>query len=1340
MTELTTQLPKLPTKNLQDGAEIIDSDGNIWVYDAQVHGWVLQGHSEFAEIVSETNDGLITPDIYKHLRYIEGELAGGVKLDIFKIRPALSSYWYYLLSSNKTIKFEPEGQEDLRIEVNKPRLFNLLSQNKCRGSRGDQGIKGPTGKNGILGKREREYNPEIDDNTLFIDASVAVLLDTPISLRIYDSNVGIPDINIYIQIDSGDYSVKFSNLDIDQSTSFSYDRDTEKLTGNVVLDDSWPTPDLWRYKVGQIGDRGNRGIDGRNFLVVNGESYIDSNVRATQAAVSMRVGGTADTIYYFPSSVFETNCVSKLNIRNIDLVAASLSNALLAVDMVVTECKPVTKYLFEIPVKSRPDMVLPDWTPLDVCWDQNYWQVSKYEWSQFTKVTSDLQQWPVANETESGDPAYPWTINYPTMPGHRCCVSEGTLIHTDRGLVPIENLSDNCRVLCPDGEFRVIEEFFDNGIKECVKLTLSDGSAVTLTPDHKIPVGGILVEASSLSTDDQIYKTAGLLDDLNKRNHGIEEDFKRGYAIGFLLGDGWISAKSIGIMSPDYEIDAFKRAYDILSSQFGVVKIQERDSDNCILYYARWRSEKAKSYFLDQGWYKNNNEDCIKIPNSVFSESYLFYSGLFSGLTNTDGCIDINGDINVCCSVVAGLPCVLQHILNYMGIATSLRVESESANKFTENRKPIHRLDILRGSVNEYIALVDRGLSLQKLYHKQYFESAEMHSFTQPSDKGEYNAGLVLGIFTFLGGYNLDSSRAWISVKAPIEIRRELSLIADCEIKDGKQFFKGVNHPIVRLLNNIDFNVDLGFAKGFCRAAVSYRTKLAKDGSFVINRNSQTEHGHLIDCLDILGIYNRTINCAALRGVQYRTIIKRSHDIYKLFVLSGYRDKVGILDLAKPDPGHGIVTVKFIEPVGEKRVYDYKVGPHYMMAANGIILFDCQEDFFFCPNINDEPCGIVGTPDPPPPPCPCCECDNPIALELQGGYDLGRFSANPTSVDGLPWSSSDCVSDNDSECAEQDSDFDGADCVCRKKTVESVLDGTAHHYTGAIAIEFPIDCGCYLEVETTVRFTDLCDDARAEATIDLEACDDIPPFTPDCPRPVPEEDCQITWTTNHWHTGLSAIGEQSELTIGDTQVMQYIGCSGTVFLDYLVNTGGLDCCLGYAIDISYKWCCCGIIPSPSPSISLSPSSTPSISSPIISLSPSTPVLSPSISASLPLVPSSPSVPSVPSSPSVAPSSPSVPSVPSSPSVPSVAPSSPSVPSIAPSSPPIPSISPSPPVASPPIPSISPSPPVASPPIPSISPSPPVVPSSPPVLSISPSSPLSSPPVLSISSSPPIAPS
>jgi hypothetical protein len=47
----------------------------------------------------------------------------------------------------------------------------------------------------------------------------------------------------------------------------------------------------------------------------------------------------------------------------------------------------------------------------------------------------------------------------------------------------------------------------------------------------------------------------------------------------------------------------------------------------------------------------------------------------------------------------------------------------------------------------------------------------------------------------------------------------------------------------------------------------------------------------------------------------------------------------------------------------------------------------CQEDFFFCPNVGDSPCGITGEIIPPvPSPVECeCECENPIASELSAG-------------------------------------------------------------------------------------------------------------------------------------------------------------------------------------------------------------------------------------------------------------------------------------------------------------------------------------------------------------------
>jgi len=50
----------------------------------------------------------------------------------------------------------------------------------------------------------------------------------------------------------------------------------------------------------------------------------------------------------------------------------------------------------------------------------------------------------------------------------------------------------------------------------------------------------------------------------------------------------------------------------------------------------------------------------------------------------------------------------------------------------------------------------------------------------------------------------------------------------------------------------------------------------------------------------------------------------------------------------------------------------------------------CQEDFFFCPNVGDQPCGITGSPKAPIPfPVPCiCECDNLIFSGVKDGIFL----------------------------------------------------------------------------------------------------------------------------------------------------------------------------------------------------------------------------------------------------------------------------------------------------------------------------------------------------------------
>ena len=75
---------------------------------------------------------------------------------------------------------------------------------------------------------------------------------------------------------------------------------------------------------------------------------------------------------------------------------------------------------------------------------------------------------------------------------HQYCLAEGTPVATADGMtIPIEQLRRHRKVLANDEKTAGVvvanqTNFFDRGVKDCVELTLEDGTKLTCTADHKI--------------------------------------------------------------------------------------------------------------------------------------------------------------------------------------------------------------------------------------------------------------------------------------------------------------------------------------------------------------------------------------------------------------------------------------------------------------------------------------------------------------------------------------------------------------------------------------------------------------------------------------------------------------------------------------------------------------------------------------------------------------------------------------------------------------------------------------------------------------------------------------
>lgn len=73
-----------------------------------------------------------------------------------------------------------------------------------------------------------------------------------------------------------------------------------------------------------------------------------------------------------------------------------------------------------------------------------------------------------------------------TSTGRLSCIARGELIQTERGLIPIEAITQGDRVLTHSGEYRTVYAKLLQGKRECVRLTFASGHHIICTIDHRL--------------------------------------------------------------------------------------------------------------------------------------------------------------------------------------------------------------------------------------------------------------------------------------------------------------------------------------------------------------------------------------------------------------------------------------------------------------------------------------------------------------------------------------------------------------------------------------------------------------------------------------------------------------------------------------------------------------------------------------------------------------------------------------------------------------------------------------------------------------------------------------
>lgn len=430
-------LPRRPT----NGDERCDRIGAAFRYTMIDNRWLSRGISSEPGPVTESTDGLVTPELYLKLQSLFEAPRS------FKISPNLAAYWYLLQSPDHLIRFSVEGPAALRIEVDRGRLYQHACRlyGQCLGPKGPRGARGTPGRDAIGLGPEPYFRPtalSADGLTISFSARVPIVLDTDISLRAYpddDISAFNPYVDIRYNLTTKKFTVAFVNstvaLDATETVkSLTFDHNTKILTGSLILligtwqasvvqlaqppwcipttDDSWcprtdmpPTP--WVLRAHQLGKTGQDGPDATCLFNVIKRDVDNDSISALCPLVHARLA-SAREVKYVCANVLATPCATQLVADPDVAVSADLTEASFASILPTTDqCKQVTEWRYVTKDFPHAPLELAQWNPHPNCDVSNQLGNYDFNWANRTSTSFFPPAVPSANPPPIPQPAPP---------------------------------------------------------------------------------------------------------------------------------------------------------------------------------------------------------------------------------------------------------------------------------------------------------------------------------------------------------------------------------------------------------------------------------------------------------------------------------------------------------------------------------------------------------------------------------------------------------------------------------------------------------------------------------------------------------------------------------------------------------------------------------------------------------------------------------------------------------------------------------------------------------------------------------------------------------------------
>lgn len=336
------------------------------------------------------------------------------------------------------------------------------------------------------------------------------------------------------------------------------------------------------------------------------------------------------------------------------------------------------------------------------------------------------------------------------------CFVKGTLVATERGLLPIEEVRKG-DVVFTEGDVGAVEELYEMPSRPLLRVELENGLSVTATksqgfrvvnedlsfswkPANRLRPGDWVVLRSSYPP---LLSSLPRLGSFGGREKRLNENLA--YLLGQLLSYGWVAhegkRKRLGFSSADRSV--MRRVQRILLEEFSyeaTVEVKRFGPNYKPLYVVRVNRDEVNKYFIETFGLQGARASTKEIPDTILRAPSAVIHQFLSGLIDGDGCIAARRRVIHYGSMSTRLIDRLQVLLHHLGYHPQ-RYATEPVSKphtilgrRVISRHPFHYLEV----TGEEAWRLARRLDLAN--HAKRGRALRM---PQPSRPMQQHAGLI---------------------------------------------------------------------------------------------------------------------------------------------------------------------------------------------------------------------------------------------------------------------------------------------------------------------------------------------------------------------------------------------------------------------------------------------------------------------------------------------------------------------------------------------------------------------------------------------------------------------